>query len=61
MSGKPKKKGGEVVQMPIYLSEEDHKALRIAAIEEGRPATDIMRELVKEWLAKRKKKRKGVR
>jgi len=49
------------VQMPVYLSEEDHKALRIAAIEEGRPATDIMRELVKEWLAKRKRKRKGVK
>ncbi len=48
------------MQMPIYLSEKDHKALRIAAIEEGRPATDIMRELVKEWLAKRKK-RKGVK
>ncbi len=61
MSGKPKTKGGEVVQMPVYLSGEDHKALRIAAIEEGRPATDIMRELVKEWRAKRKKKRKGVR
>ncbi len=60
MRGKPKTKEGEVVQMPIYLSEEDHKALRIAAIEEGRPATDIMRELVKEWLAKRKK-RKGVK
>ncbi len=60
MSGKPKKKGGEVVQKPVYLSGEDHKALRIAAIEEGRPATDIMRELVKEWLAKRKK-RKGVK
>ena len=59
MSGKPKTKGGEVVQMPVYLSKEDHKALRIAAIEEGRPATDIMRKLVKEWLAKRKK-RKGV-
>ena len=61
MSGKPKTKGGDVVQMPVYLSEEDHKALRIAAIEEGRPATDIMRELVKEWLAKRKRKRKGVK
>ncbi len=48
------------MQMPMYLSGADHKALRIAAIEEGRPATDIMRELVKEWLAKRKK-RKGVK
>jgi len=46
--------------MPVYLSEEDHKALRIAAIEDGRPATDIMRELVKQFLAKRKK-RKGVK
>ena len=45
----------------IYLPEDVHKALRIAAIEEGRPATDIMRELVKEWLAKRKKKGRGVK
>ncbi len=49
------------MQMPMYLSGADHKALRIAAIEEGRPATDIMRELVKEWLAKRKKKGRGVK
>lgn len=43
--------------MPVYLSEEDHKALHIAAIEEGRAATDIIWELVKESLAKRKKTR----
>ncbi len=49
-----------IVRFGIYLPEDVHKALRIAAIEEGRPATDIMRELVKEWLAKRKK-RKGVK
>ncbi len=48
--------------MPMYLSEKDHKAFRIAAIEEGRSATDIMRELVKEWLAQRKRKKgKGVK
>ena len=60
MSWNPEKKGGAIVQMPVYLSGEDHKALRIAAIEEGRPATDIIRELVKEWLIKRRK-RKGVK
>lgn len=48
------------MQMPVYLPDDVHKALRIAAVEEGRPATDIIRELVREWLAKRKKG-KGVK
>ncbi len=61
MSGKPKTKGGGVVQMPVYLSEADHKALRHAAINEGRSATDIIRELVKDYLTKKKRKRKGVK
>jgi len=46
--------------MPVYLPDDLKKALRIAAVEEDRTATDIIRELVKEWLAKRGK-RKGVK
>jgi len=49
-----------MVQLPVYLPKDDHKALRISAIEEGRSATDIIRELVKAYLTKRQK-RKGVR
>jgi len=60
MATKPKKEVMRIVPMPVYLSEGDHRALRIAAIEEGRSATDIIRGLVKEWLSKRGK-RKGVK
>ena len=44
----------------IYLPDEVYKRLRHAAIDEGRSATDIIRELVKEYLAK-KRKQKGVK
>ena len=44
----------------IYLPEDVHKAPRHAAIDKGRSATDIIRELVKEYLAKQKR-RKGVK
>ena len=47
--------------MPVYLPEDLHRALRHAAIDEGRSATDIIRELVKDYLAKKKRKRKGVK
>ena len=50
-----------MVPMPVYLPEADHKNLRPAAINEGRSATDIIRELVKEYLTKKKRKRKGVK
>jgi len=50
-----------MVQLPVYLPKDDHKALRISAIEEGRSATDIIRELVKEYLTKKKRKRKGLK
>jgi len=46
------------VRFGIYLPEDVHKALRHAAIDEARSATDIIRELVKEYLAKRKGGRK---
>ncbi len=49
-----------MVQLPVYLPEDDYKALRHAVINEGRAATDIIRKLVKEYLAK-KRKRKGVK
>ncbi len=60
MRGRPKKHEVQMVQLPVYLPKDDHKALRHAAINEGRSATDIIRELVKEYLTKRQK-RKGVK
>ncbi len=56
MGTKAKKKGVKIVPLPVYLPEEVHKALRHAAIDEGRSATDIIRELIKKYLAKRKRK-----
>ncbi len=53
---KAKKKEVKIVPLPVYLPEEVHKALRHAAIDEGRSATDIIRELIKKYLAKRKRK-----
>ncbi|MCZ6481031.1 MAG: ribbon-helix-helix protein, CopG family [Candidatus Methylomirabilales bacterium] len=50
-----------MVSLPVYLPKADHKALRHAAINEGRSATDIIRELVKDYLTKKKRKRKGVK
>ena len=46
MSPKPHKKAERIVPMPVYLPEDLHSALRHAAIDEGRSATDIIRELV---------------
>jgi hypothetical protein len=60
VSTKGKRKEVKVVPMPVYLPENLHKALRHTAIDEGRAATDIIRGLVKEYLAK-KGKRKGVK
>ena len=60
MDTRAKKEEVRIVPMPVYLPEELHKALRHAAIDEGRSATDIIRELVKEFLVK-KGKRKGVK
>jgi len=47
------------VPMPVYLPENLHRALRHAAIDQGRSATDIIRELVKEYLTKRKRGKGG--
>jgi plasmid stability protein len=60
MRGRPKKQEVQMVPLPVYLPEDVHKDLRHAAIDEGRSATDIIRELVKVYLAK-KRKRKGVK
>jgi plasmid stability protein len=60
MRGRPKKQEVRMVPLPVYLPEDVHKDLRHAAIDEGRSATDIIRELVKVYLAK-KRKRKGVK
>ncbi len=59
MSPKPNKKEERIVPMPVYLPEDLHRALRHAAIDEGRSATDIIRELVSGWLVKRKRKKGG--
>ncbi len=60
MRGRPKKQEVQMVPLPVYLPEDVHKALRHAAIDQGRSATDIIRELVKGYLTKRQK-RKGVK
>lgn len=44
-----------MLKLGIYLPEEVHKTLRIQAIEEGRSATALVRALIEEYLAKRKK------
>ncbi len=59
MRGRPKKHEVQMVPLPVYLPKDDHKALRHAAINEGLSATDIIRELVKEYLTKRKGGRKA--
>ncbi len=48
-----------MVPLPVYLPEDVHKDLRHAAIDEGRSATDIIRELVSGWLVKRKRTKGG--
>ncbi len=45
--------------MPVYLPEDLHKTLRHVAIDEGRSAAEIIRELVSGWLVKRKRKKGG--
>ncbi len=48
------------MKMTIYLPEQVHRELRHVSFDERRSATDIIRELVKEYLTK-KGKRKGVK
>ena len=49
-----------MVKMTIYIPEDLHRTLRHVSFDEGRSATEIVRELLKEYLAK-KRKRKGVK
>jgi len=49
------------VKMTVYIPEELHRELRHVSFDERRSATDIIRELVKEYLAKKRGKRKGVK
>ena len=51
----------ETVKMTIYLPEDIHRELRHASFDEKQPTTKIVQELIEEWLAKRKRKRKGVK
>ncbi len=59
MRGRPKKQEVQMVPLPVYLPEDVHRALRHASIDEGRSATDIIRELVKEYLTNRKRGKGG--
>ncbi len=60
MDTKPKKKEVRIVRLTVYLPEDEHFALRHASLDERKPATTIVRALIKEYLAK-KRKRKGVK
>jgi len=44
-----------MTRLAIYIPEDMHKTLRIQAIEEGRSATALVRELIEGYLSKRKK------
>jgi len=46
--------------MTIYIPEKVHRELRHVSFDERRSATDIIRELVKEYLTKKRKGR-GVK
>ena len=60
MSTKPAKKEVRIVRLTVYLPEDEHLALRYSALDERRSATRLVRQLIKEYLAK-KGKRKGVK
>ncbi len=49
-----------IARLTVYLPEDEHLALRHASLDERKPATKIVRALIKEYLAKRAK-RKGVK
>ena len=60
VSRQPAKKEVSIVRMTIYIPEDLHRTLRHISFDEGRSATEIVRELLKEYVAK-KRKRKGVK
>ncbi len=49
-----------IVRLTVYLPEDEHLALRHASLNERKPVTKVVRDLIKEYLAK-KGKRKGVK
>ncbi len=61
MRSKAKRKEVRMMKLPVYLPEEVHKALRHTAIDAGKSATALVRELIEEHLAKKRGKRKGVK
>ncbi len=44
------------MRLTVYLPEDEHFALRHASLDERKSATTIVRGLIKEYLAKQKKK-----
>ncbi len=48
-------------RLMVYLDEAEHLALRHAALDEHRPTTAIVRQLIQQYLAKRQTKRGGKR
>jgi len=60
VSAKRKREEVSIVRLTVYLPEDEHLALRHASLDERKPATKIVRALIKEYLAK-KGKRKGVK
>ena len=49
-----------MVKMTIYIPADLHRTLRHVSFDEGRSVTEIVRELLREYVAK-KGKRKGVK
>ncbi len=56
VSAKPTRKEVSIVKMTVYIPEELHRELRHVSFDERRSATDIIRELVREYLAKKRGK-----
>ncbi|MFQ5542069.1 MAG: hypothetical protein ACE5E2_04505 [Candidatus Binatia bacterium] len=48
------------MRLTVYLPEDEHLSLRHASLDERKPATKVVRGLIKEYLVK-KGKRKGVK
>jgi hypothetical protein len=40
--------------LTLYIDEERHKKFKLACVEEGRPMTVVIEQLIDEWLTKRK-------
>ncbi len=51
--------GGEVVRLPVYLPKELHKALMHRAVDEERSASQILVDLVRDYLERPAKKKGG--